>query len=89
MCMWEVLHVGRLARLSVRRSWLCRMEVEQERHLLPPPKKSKLEESTSDGEKSNQLIERHWVKGVQSEESQEHKLLKVMQWNSLADGKFT
>lgn len=54
----------------------------------PPAKKYKLEEGTyMDGEKSQQLVERHWVRVEQSKESQnQSKLLKVMQWNMLADG---
>ena len=54
----------------------------------PPAKKYKLEEDTcTDGEESQQLVERHWVKVEQSKESQnQSKLLKVMQWNMLADG---
>ena len=54
-----------------------------------PAKKSKLEEEPTDGEKVQKLVERHWVKAEQSKESQDQKLLKVMQWNTLADGKCT
>ena len=54
----------------------------------PPAKKYKLEEGTyMAGEKSQQLVDRHWVRVEQSKESQnQSKLLKVMQWNMLADG---
>ena len=54
----------------------------------PPAKKYKLEEGTcTDGEMSQQLVERHWVKVEQSKKFQnQNKLLKVMQWNMLADG---
>lgn len=60
----------------------------QEEILLPSPaKKCRLEEDTPvDGEKPQQLVERHWVKVEQPKESQNEKLLKVMQWNMLADG---
>jgi hypothetical protein len=53
----------------------------------PPAKRYKLEEGTSKDEEKPQLVERHWVKVEQSKESQnQNKLLKVMQWNMLADG---
>lgn len=69
------------------------MAAQEEIHLPSPAKKSKLEEEFTDGEKPQQLVERHWVKVEQSkhvkESPQDQRLLKVMQWNMLADGKCT
>ena len=63
------------------------MAAQEEILLSSPAKRCKLEESTPvDGEKPQQLVERDWVKVEQSKESQNQKLLKVMQWNMLADG---
>ena len=59
----------------------------EEIHLPSPAKKCRLEEGLPvDGEKPQQLVERLWVKVEQPKESQNQKLLKVMQWNMLADG---
>ena len=51
--------------------------------LEPPLKKPKVEQ-TADQE---ELIERKWVKVDGSEEQKNPRFVKVMQWNSLADGK--
>ena len=52
-----------------------------------PTKKPRLD---LDGEtasvKTGQLIERRWVKVEESEMEKGQHSLKVMQWNSLADG---
>ena len=50
----------------------------------PPSKKPKVEEEADDA--SQQLVERKWVKVDESEAEKNQCLLKVMQWNSLADG---
>ena len=58
--------------------------------LEPPLKKPKVEqkvEQKADQEEDQQLIERKWVKVDGSEEQKNPRFLKVMQWNSLADGK--
>ena len=63
------------------------MATREEIHLPSPAKKCRIEGGIpGDVGKPQQLVERHWVKLEQSEESQPKKLLKVMQWNMLADG---
>lgn len=57
----------------------------------PPLKKPKMEQSEEEprADEDQQLIERRWVKVDESEEQKNQKIFKVMQWNSLADGKCT
>lgn len=54
-------------------------------------KKPRLDNESDGGNatsKTNQLIDRKWVKvGDSEKEKPGQQLLKVMQWNSLADGK--
>lgn len=62
----------------------------EQRDLSPPPAK-KVKESPEEAKHTTQqqLVERNWVKVEESKQKPDQQLLKVMQWNTLADGEHT